>query len=347
MRIRLAVTSIVLGVVLAGPCASSALSDTWAGPDPAASYPTGDVPFDCLADPTGGVCVNVGVSYLDEARAHLGLPPYVLPADFASLSAPQQLLILSDEDRITYGLPPITGLTDAASQDAAGGIAVDNDPEPSNPDWYAYTANWSGGYPNIVIAYEEWMYDDGPGGSNLDCTASTPDGCWDHRHDVLWVFDGSGALEMGVASGFDPSATPGYTQLTEQLEPTSPSPVYTYTWAEAVADGASASDVFPPPTVAPDPAASAPETPLSAHGASSTFTLKGVRVRGHRVSVLISAPAGADVRCSLRRAHRGERRVVRSVGCTGPVTFRHLPAGRYRLEVTSSAGTTLRRLVVR
>jgi hypothetical protein len=340
MRIRTAGILIVLGFVLAGPLAASALSDAWAGPDPTANFPTGDVPFDCLSNPTGEACINAGVSYLDQARASLGLPAYVLPADFASFTASQQLLILTDEDRITYGLPPITGVSDAASADAASGIPIDNDPQPSNSDWYAYTANWSGGYPNIVIAYEEWMYDDGPASSNLDCTPSTPDGCWDHRHDILWIFDGTGPVEMGVATGIDPSGTPGYTQLNEQLNADALPPAYTYTWAQAVADGASASDIFPAPAAPPlsPPPVAQPRAPA--------FSIHGVRVRRHRVSILISAAAGVDVRCSLRRTQAGVRRVVRSTSCERPVVFTHVPPGRYRLEVTSSTGTTRRHVVV-
>ncbi len=99
------------------------------------------MPRACESDPTGSVCIDAAVNYLDQARANLGQPAYSLPSDFVSLSPTQQVLVLTNLDRILYNLPPISGLTDALDQDAAAGISSDSDPQPSTPDWYGYTSN--------------------------------------------------------------------------------------------------------------------------------------------------------------------------------------------------------------
>ncbi|MFL5821917.1 MAG: hypothetical protein ACJ764_00585 [Solirubrobacteraceae bacterium] len=223
-------------MLLCGMAAPSAWAAGWAGVDPSSNYTIGELPSDCSSDPTDSACIAASVSYLDQARDSLGQPAYVLPTDFASLTPVQQVFILANSDRVLYGLPPIPGLTDTLNHDAGVGVQTDNDPGPSDANWMMYTANWAGGYQNIVLAYEGWMYDDGPGSGNLDCTATSTDGCWGHRHDILWQFDGAGAVAMGAAAGSDADSWPGYAMLLVQGN-SSFHPTYTYTWAQAVADG--------------------------------------------------------------------------------------------------------------
>jgi len=40
------------------------------------------------------------------------------------------------------------------------------------------SANWAGGWGNPLGADYAWMYDDGPGSSNLDCRTGFSRGCW-------------------------------------------------------------------------------------------------------------------------------------------------------------------------
>jgi hypothetical protein len=44
-----------------------------------------------------------------------------------------------------------------------------------------------------------WIYDDGPGGTNLDCPNKDGSGCWAHRHGLLGDFGTVGSLVMGAA----------------------------------------------------------------------------------------------------------------------------------------------------
>ena len=45
------------------------------------------------------------------------------------------------------------------------------------------------------------MYDDGYGGTNLDCTSPADNGCWGHRDNILgaWTTTGSTTAQMGDA----------------------------------------------------------------------------------------------------------------------------------------------------
>ncbi len=229
---------VTLGAVLlfggtAGPALAGAV-----GRDPSSNIPLNlnSLPRSCWSTPRGATCIEAGVRYLDHARARLGQGPYALPANFVSLSPAQQALILTNLDRVHYGLSPIPGLSSSLDRAAAGGVRAENDPAPSGSGWTGYTANWAGGYPNIVLAYGAWMYDDGQGSGNLDCTAAHPGGCWGHRHDVLWQFGPRGPLAMGAAAGRAGGA-PGFAMLLEQ-ERAGSHPAYVYRWSQAVQAGA-------------------------------------------------------------------------------------------------------------
>src|SRR5579864_632548 len=322
-------------VLLVWPMASIALASDWAGADPSTNFPVGPLPPACDTDPTGAPCIDASVGYLNQARANLGAPPYSLPADFAALSPAEQALVLTNSDRTLYNLPPITGLTSELSQDAAAGAASASDPQPSTSDWYGYTSNAAWGQVNMVLAYEGWMYDDGPGSDNVDCTSSDPSGCWGHRHDILWQF-GPGALAMGAAAGTDSSGDPSYAMLLMQGSPNY-NPVYTFTWAPTDASAATA-----PSAPAASSAPAADPGPAVAGPARATPRIASLRVVGHRVTVRITG-FGGTARCTLARVRGGVHRAKR---CGSMVNFRHLRPGTYRLRISSSAGAVTRRVIV-
>src|SRR5579884_4053128 len=110
-----------------------ARADGPVGSNPSSNFAPGPQPPTCDTDPTGPVCVTGAIQYLDQARANLGQAPYQLPAGFVTLQPDQQALVLTNLDRIQYGLPPIPGLTASLDQDAAGGARGDQDPQPSDP----------------------------------------------------------------------------------------------------------------------------------------------------------------------------------------------------------------------
>ena len=220
-------------------CAASAA----AAPNPATNITPGPLPRACTNAPQSARCIAGVMTVLDRARAVIGLGPYNVPTDFAALPGADQLLILSNLDRIAYGLTPISGLVPALNTVAASGVSADTDPDPSAAlsavASFSWVSNWAGDYPNAPEAYYAWMYYDGWSGrqtSNLDCTSATASGCWGHRQDVL-AFSDPGIVSMGAYVGRDAHGQVGYA-MTLVWTPSSTWTNYTYTWVSAQADGA-------------------------------------------------------------------------------------------------------------
>lgn len=226
-----------LALVAIAVAAGAARAEGPVGADPRQDFRSGPPPPACDPDPTTPPCVNAAVAELNTARTSLGQRPYGLPSNFDTLAPEQKLFVLTNLDRVLYGLTPIPGLTAALGRDAARGVQADTDPTPSDPVVISYTSNWAGGFQSTPLAYEAWMYDDGPGSGNLDCTTADASGCWGHRHDILWQFGSQGQLAMGAAVGQDQLGRPGYAMLLAQGDDHY-KPVFTYTWRDALANGA-------------------------------------------------------------------------------------------------------------
>jgi hypothetical protein len=164
----------------------------------------------CSAEASSQECIDDATVDIDKARAAEGVGPITLPADFGSLSVPAQLLTISNLERIDRGEPAIEGLSnDLDNNDASPAAAADEDPSmsPSDPGagTVSWTANWAGGSASPLEADFEWMYDDGFGSGNADCTSPTAPGCWGHRDDILAA--GSSPILMGA--GYDPTSPEG------------------------------------------------------------------------------------------------------------------------------------------
>ena len=320
----------VLGISAA--LAAPALADGPVGSDPSSNFAPSPSSPTCDTDPTGPVCETASVEYLDQARASLGLPPYQLPTSFVSLPADQQALVLTNLDRIQVGLPPFAGLTAALSQAAAGGVRAENDPATNDTHILAYTSNWADGYPNMPMAYGVWMYDDGPGSPNVDCTSPGSSACWGHRHDVLWNFGPGGSLAMGAATGTDRDGQLGYATLMAQGD-SGYHQTYTYTWNQAVSAGAGGNAL--------------PALPGSSPGGNTThgtFKLVSQRVHKRRLSFRVTASSGVSLQSSLVRRARSWP-ADRFRGCKTSKTYSGLRRGRYRLRIRAVGGSTITRYV--
>jgi hypothetical protein len=174
-------------------------------PDPAHTVPA-DPDYTAVCASSGvdnsAPCLGAIVSAIDHARAAEGVKPMTLPADFARLSIPAQMLVAVDQERVDRGLPPFTGLSATLDANAERGARTANDPP--NPDGViGDDTEWSGGAVNGLDADYGWMYDDGRGSGNLDCPRRGGPGCWGHRHGILDNFGTVGTMVMGAA--FDPT----------------------------------------------------------------------------------------------------------------------------------------------
>ena len=235
-RVRLWSAAVVVACALAFAAASAGASAY--PPDPSANIAFGPLPGACERSPRRAACEHGAIRALDAARAKLGLGRYLLPADFVSLVPARQWLILSNLDRIAYRLRPVHGLAPALDKVAKQGALAHADPDPGpllqslpNQQTLGFASNWAGGQQNALIAYFGWMYDDGPGGPNIDCRAAGEEGCWGHRHDIL-AFGQGGSLTMGAA------AVPGASYALTIVDTARPPWPYAYTWAQAKRDGA-------------------------------------------------------------------------------------------------------------
>lgn len=233
--------TVLATLVLGGLTIHVATASAATALNPTEDIPIGQLPSSCPQSPLATACEDAIVGYLDDARHDMGLAPYELPSSFLALSPDQQLLILSNLDRLAYGLSPVLGLNEALDASAAEGVRDDSDPWP--PQQLApggavlgWGSNWAGGSLNALMAYYVWMYDDGYGGPNGDCTSPAAPGCWGHRQNVLMSFGpaSDGFISMGAAAGSYPG-DPSYTML---IAYTREAPAYLYTWADALAEGA-------------------------------------------------------------------------------------------------------------
>lgn len=160
----------------------------------------------CSAGP-GLVCQQAVVGAIDEARAAEGVGPLQLPLSFASLTLPQHILVLADQERVDRGLPGFTGLSAPLDALARQGAVANTDPSgPSGVDW---GSNWAGGEASALLADFDWMYDDGYGSPNMDCGKPLASGCWDHRQNVLGDYGPHPALGAGATK------VNGVTSMTE------------------------------------------------------------------------------------------------------------------------------------
>jgi hypothetical protein len=206
-------------------------------PDPAGNAPAfTTIPAVCAAAPQGSACESDALDMLDTARVATGLARYALPPGFVSLAPTVQVFILANLDRTAYGLQPVAGLSPALDAIAAKGVATDSDPNPPANLNLSYASNAaSGGIPNVLYTYYIWMYDDGYGSPNADCSAPKSAGCWGHRRDIF-ALPSLTTASMGAAAGHDHHGQPSYAEL---IVGTAGNAVYDYTWRQATAAGAS------------------------------------------------------------------------------------------------------------
>ena len=183
-----------VGGTVATLAAAASVFPLWApgaSAQPISSAPAGPTKSVVLAEAMGSVrlecpgvaCRGAVLKAIDLSRAEQGIGPLVLPAGYDSLGVPEQLLVLANLERVDRGLPGLTGLS--VTLDLLARSGADTETEPAGPPGTEWGTNWAGGEPNALLADFDWMYDDGPGSPNLDCTVQQMTGCWDHRANIL------------------------------------------------------------------------------------------------------------------------------------------------------------------
>jgi hypothetical protein len=181
----------------------------------------------CSADDNSSTCNQLALTAIGRARQSLekmGGVSLSLPA-YVKLTPAQQLFVVVNLERTERGLAPAAVLSKSLSAIAQAGAQAGRDPAvgrvarslPGGGRTVYVGATWSGGWINPLGADYAWMYDDGPGGSNLDCRGGSAKLCWGHR-DILLnsaglkYCPGQGELAMGTghagrAGGYGESDT--------------------------------------------------------------------------------------------------------------------------------------------
>ncbi len=175
-------------------------------------------------------CVAATVQAITNGRSHEGLPPMVLPTNWGQLSPNQQIFVATNLERTVRELPPMTAMDSTLDQAAARGAAQNTDPGP--PGGFPYSSwgsNWAGAVGNPLEAIYFWMYDDGAGSANIDCTSSNQTGCWGHRENILLRLPCTVCL---MGTGWDATAYSGNPSMTELLVESSGVPSVDFTWRQ-------------------------------------------------------------------------------------------------------------------
>jgi len=158
----------------------------------------------CFAGTNTAACDRAALADINQARSGEGLGSLALPADFSTLNNATQSIVVANAERTSRGLP---ALPEDATLDALAQTGAQSGQDPTGPDGYTWRSNIAWGYLTPLAADFGWMYDDGPGSSNLACTATVTSGCWGHRENILGA--GVGSAGAGVY------ADNGVSQLTQ------------------------------------------------------------------------------------------------------------------------------------
>ena len=135
-------------------------------------------------------CNSASLAAIDVARSHEGRDALQLPPGYYQMSINSQMLAVANAERTSRGLPTLpenASLDQMAAQDTKAGTD-------SGPSGYVWGSNFAAGDPTALTADFAWMYDDGPNGTNIDCSSAGSPGCWGHRDNILAPWAGrSGA----------------------------------------------------------------------------------------------------------------------------------------------------------
>jgi hypothetical protein len=184
-------------------------------------------------------CISTALAAIDRARSFEHVRPMILPDNFAKLTFAEQTFVVSDLERVDRGLRPFRGITARLNQTATAAAQKRIDPTPATSVVgrlvvLTYGSNWTANFGPLAGDYG-WMYDDGYGSYNVDCTSPAADGCWGHRDVILSTYDDKPLLVSGAGS----DKQNGLVSLAQMfVGGQGQAPRFTYTWAEALRHGA-------------------------------------------------------------------------------------------------------------
>jgi uncharacterized protein YkwD len=193
---------LLCAVVLSTASVAVAGAAAPASDPPASIPPTQAFAIACYGKkkPTA-TCDTEAIANINSARSFEGLGPITLPDNYSSLTINQQMIAVSNAERASRSLPAVV---ETAKYDGLAHKGAKTSSDPTGPPHHAWGSIWAGVADPLAADYL-WMYDDGPGGINLDCVHAGDPGCWGHRHNILgpvWLTAGAGAKKASLAELF-------------------------------------------------------------------------------------------------------------------------------------------------
>jgi hypothetical protein len=155
-------------------------------------------------------CIDESVAMLNAGRRNEGLGPLLLPRNWARLTVPEQIFVLTELERTARGLQPDTGLAADWNTAARAGADDGTDPTRAGSGAPGFLAIWAGGQQNPVIAMVGWIYDDAEfpdhTSQTINCSGVVASGCWGHRDAVLRDTAATACgRRCAVGAGYSPS----------------------------------------------------------------------------------------------------------------------------------------------
>lgn len=279
-RLRTAALSLLLSVSAGAGLASSAQAAIGVVPpsEPAANCTP------AATDP---------LAKIDACRASEGIGPVVLPANWAALSADEQLLVIFDLERTARGLAPIIGLNSELDRLSQIGASQNGDPSFPASGILGGGGVWAAA-PSALEADFNWMYNDGPGSENLDCSALSSGGCWGHRNNILIHLSNEPLIGgAGFAAG-NWQGVNSYAAEMDYVANMTSLPIDDVAWSAELPSFSSPPGLEPlTHTTATSSTSAGTPSPGTSSGSIHTLTVSSVSV--HDGTTTISAHAGRAV----------------------------------------------------
>jgi len=230
-------------VLAAGVVAYEVVHPSHGGPSPGTAVAVAGQPINILPDPDflsvcstsayddSNACVSTTTQAIDHARTREGLGALTLPSNWDALTPAEQLFVATNLERTARRLAPISDMTGPLDGVALSAATSGTDPQlAAGGSLTTVAGNWIQGYSNPLEALYQWVYDDGLGSNNLDCTRQDLTECWGHRANVLLPFACT-ACQLGAA--YAPTDREGapLTFAEVLVETSAPQPA-TFTWAQ-------------------------------------------------------------------------------------------------------------------
>lgn len=143
-------------------------------------------------------CISGALRDFKAARRKEGLRAMVLPSNFTSMSVPAQVFVLTNIERRDRGIPTFLALSSNLRSFVT--YAANHATDPRFPSWTREGgSNWASPRNSLWADYL-WMYDDGMGAGNVDCTSKNQTGCWGHRRNIVGRYGAPRIMAAAVGS---------------------------------------------------------------------------------------------------------------------------------------------------